>query len=547
MIRSMHEQFRMDSPTPMNPHFHTFLLAAVASVLTLGALANADQPTFTRDIAPVLHDNCVQCHRPGEIAPMSLLTYEEARPWGKSIKKNVASRAMPPWKADPAHGTFSNDMSLTDQQIDTIIRWVDSGMPLGDQADMPNLPEFTEGWQMGQPDYIVSLPPVDVAAEGPDTFPNLDVVLDIPENRWLRAVEVRPGNREVVHHLVAFTDSGFGGAAIPDFLAVWAVGTPPQTYPEGMGRRLGKQATLRTNMHYHTNGVAVTDETRFGLYFGEGELQKEVNGQFSGTVNFKIPAYASDHKLTARSIIDQDIQIVSFFPHMHTRGRSMRYTATYPDGRTETLLNVPQYDFNWQWFYYPAEPVLLPEGTVLDVEAHYDNSAANPNNPDPSVDLVFGESTYAEMMFGVFEFVPVDGVKPTPANPARKIQQMLATYPPENAYNVQVDLGLIRLASGFILPPDGGDGIWYFPFGRELFDLPMRNVSWEGDSFSASVSLLGQEGITMMGTVSPEGAIAGTFDVSEFDFTQLSGASAGEGAPSIEPRGFEGVRVSTRD
>ena len=514
----------------------TACLAAMFCTSGQGSAASA-APTFTKDVAPIFHASCAECHRPGEIAPMSLLTYEDARPWAKSIKKYVGNGDMPPWKADPRHGKFSNDISLTEDEIATVVDWVDAGAPRGPRSDMPEMPTFTEGWQLGKPDYIVDLDAIDVPAEGPDMFPNIDVQVDLPEDKWIRAVEVRPGNRKVLHHLVAFLGSGANSAtAIPDFLTVWAVGTSPAVYPEGTGRKVSKDAGLRMNMHYHTYGEAVTDQTRIGLYFSDEEPEKVINGQFAGTVNFRIPAYDEDYRVDARYLVDEDIQLISFFPHMHTRGKSMKYTATYPDGTQEILLNVPRYDFNWQWFYYPEEPVTLPEGTVVDIEAHYDNSSGNPNNPDPSVDVIFGEDSYSEMMFGAFEFIPVEGQYPKPIDITKKLDRVLATYDSETTFRVVADLGQLQLKSGFLLPKEG-DGIWYFPLGRQLFEIPLSNIQWNGDTFHADVTLLGQGGITMAGTVSPDGSIEGTFDIGDFDTSEIGGGL-------ITPKGFSGARFA---
>ena len=214
----------------------------------------------------------------------------------------------------------------------------------------------------------------------------------------------------------------------------------------------------------------------------------------------------------------------------------MKYTATYPDGTSEILLDVAEYDFNWQWYYYPEEPVILPEGTVLDIEAHFDNSSENPNNPDPSMDVIFGEGTDSEMMFGVFDFVAVNGKYPKPIDMTEKLGRVLATYDPETAFEVTVDLGMMKLKSGFLVPKEG-DGIWYLPFGRQLYELPLSNIQWTGNSFHADITVLGQGGITMDGVVSADGLIEGTFDTGEFDARELGG---------IDPRGFSGSRFAKK-
>src|SRR5262245_27490673 len=216
------------------------IASAFAIVRPLGGAAPG--ATFTRDVAPILHRTCVSRHRAGEVAPMALLTYQDARPWARSIKEKVTSRQMPPWFADPNVGAFSNDPRLTAAEIETIARWVDAGAPQGDPKQMPALPVFTEGWQLGEPDQIIELPEVQIPATGADYFPTPNIALDLKEDRWVRAIEVRPSNREVTHHTVIFSTSGnpMSGTGLFDVLAVWAVGTPPTVYPDGMGRWVRK-------------------------------------------------------------------------------------------------------------------------------------------------------------------------------------------------------------------------------------------------------------------------------------------------------------------
>ncbi|MBI1784832.1 thiol-disulfide isomerase, partial [Candidatus Sumerlaeota bacterium] len=375
---------------------------------------NQSPPTYNKDIAPIFFSKCVGCHRPGEAAPMTLLTYQETRPWVKSIKNSVVKRDMPPWDANPEHGKWVNDISLTEGQIATIAKWVDSGAPEGNTSDLPPAPEFKDGWQLGTPDYVIDMPEVDVPATGNDYFPNLDLSLDIPEKHWVRAVEVRPGNRDVLHHIVLFT-SGLGMASAGgtfDALAVWAVGTGPVVYPEGSGRWVNPKMHLTANMHYHPNGTAQKDKTQVALYFGKGEIQKEISSAIAGELNFKIPPNTDNYTLKSTYYVNQDINVISLFPHMHMRGKHMTFVAKYPDGTEKTLLDVPKYDFNWQWFYYPAEKLTLPADTEIEITGIYDNTSNNPNNPDPNATLTFGEQSQDEMMFGFLEFSPVEGVKP---------------------------------------------------------------------------------------------------------------------------------------
>ena len=368
--------------------------------------AMGEPPTYSRDVAPIIFENCVSCHREGEIAPMSLSNYQETRPWARSIKRYVSNRTMPPWFANPAHGEFTNNPSLSKKEIATIVKWVKSGAPEGDPANMPKHPEFTQGWQMGEPDAIIELPEVSIPADGNDIFPNVEFSPDIDDSQWLRAIEIRPSNRDVAHHVVIFmSTAGAMSLRDLDILGTWAVGTPPNAYPKGMGRQLRKGQIFTANMHYHPNGTAGKDITRIGLYYGKGKLENEITGRLVGSTFFTIPAGAENHKEVFTFPIRENIRMVSMFPHMHFRGKDMRFTATYPGGRKEILLDVPKYDFDWQLFYYPKTPIDLPAGTKLEIVAHYDNSANNPANPDPTRDVRFGLQSTDEMMFGIFEFI----------------------------------------------------------------------------------------------------------------------------------------------
>ena len=388
------------------------VMALVFSVVSFAAEGDAESVVFSRDVAPILMENCAHCHRPGEIAPMSLLSYGEARPWAKSIKKVVANREMPPWFAEAEHGPWANDTSLSDDEIRTIVAWVDQGAVEGDPALMPPPPVFTTGWQLGEPDYVFALPKVEIPADGPDLHPTPIMRLDLPERRWVRAVEVRPGDPEVNHHQVLFMAGGMGGDESQrengrfNILAVWAAGTAPTVFPEGTGRWLSPGDLLVLNQHYHPNGVdARTDVTRVGLYFGEGEPDAEVSAVIAGTMDFKIPAGAENHELRVTHTLLEDVRIISYFPHMHLRGTDMTFIATRPDGTKETLLHVPNYNFDWQLFYYPEEPKHFPKGTEIEIIAHYNNSESNEFNPDPTRDVGFGLQTTDEMMFGVFEMI----------------------------------------------------------------------------------------------------------------------------------------------
>jgi hypothetical protein len=500
-------------------HHLSMLRAAAAVTVALVAplpAAAAPDVTFTRDVAPILHARCATCHRSGEVAPMPLLTYADARPYARAIRDRVVSRRMPPWPADRSVGHFSNDPSLTAKEIDLITQWVDAGAPQGDPRDLPPLPSFPEGWQMGEPDLIVELPEVEVPARGRDIFPIPTVALDLKEDRWIRAVEIRPGNPQVSHHAVLFSGTpGPFAMAVSNVLAVWAVGTPPTVHTEGTGRWLRKGQVIFANLHYHPNGTATTDRTRIGFYFGKGDLKKEVSTAVAGNVTFSIPPGATDHELRAVYVADQDISIVSFFPHMHLRGKDMKMTATFPDGRQQVLLNVPAYDFNWQLFYYPTERIQLPRGTRVDVVAHYDNSAANRANPNPQRTVTFGETSNDEMMFGTFEFIADAGVSPLPPDDRMRVEVLLSRLPRESSFALSAPFLFGQMVSGLHLPRTG-DGTWYLAVRPGIIiDVPVRNVVWKGNAFTFETEMrAGRIGSAMVvaGEVHDDGTVTGTVE-----------------------------------
>ena len=512
-----------------------FLAALTGPFSNAGADDVPDRVTYSRDVAPILFENCAACHRPGEIAPMSLHTYDEVRPWAKSIREKVVKREMPPWFADPAHGVFQNDASLSEKEIAIIAKWVDQGAKRGDVKDMPAFPEFTDGWQMGEPDFIIELPEVTVPATGPDYFPDLSFTANVPEDEWVNAVEIRPSNREVAHHVVIFMVGGMGGSGMGGnfgVLGVWAVGSSPNVYPEGMGRRIKPGQRFMTNMHYHPNGTEATDRTRIGLYFGEGEMQKEIEATLAGSFTFSIPPGVANHSEVSSWYVENDIKIVSLFPHMHLRGKDMAFTAVYPDGRRETLLSVPNYDFDWQLYYYPEEPISLPAGSKIELAAHYDNSAGNPNNPDPTATVGFGTSTTDEMMFGLFEYYYDEGVKPKELTDADRMAQIASRLPEGEAYAVDFKFGSMAVPSVLHLPREG-DGEWLVSFGGQQLAIPVRNVVWVGDHFEFMLTLrFGNIGgdFSVAGSVNDEGAIAGKLsseDDSMMLMTDFEGTLAG--------------------
>jgi hypothetical protein len=418
------------------------------------APAKPSVPTYTKDVAPILFKNCTGCHRPGEIGPMSLLTYDDVRPRAKDIRDKVADGVMPPWHADKSHGSFANDRSLTDADKATLIRWANNGAPKGDAKDMPSAPTYTEGWALGTPDVVLEMP-VDykVPADGFVEYEYFEIPTNFTEDKWVQSVEVRPGSRAVVHHVIVtarpgkpeprpggFTfakgmdipkgQTGAGAAAAgPDpkhgkgqslfpppqrlgvFVGGFAPGTSAFKYEPGTAMLIRAGSTLVMQMHYTPNGKETIDRTKIGLIFAKEPPKTElrlgtlINGQL------KIPAGEKDYSIAAEMTTLTDVSLRSMLPHTHLRGKSWEYTATYPDGRSEVILSVPKYDFNWQTEYVFAEPLKLPKGTKIRAVAHYDNSDGNKSNPDPTIDVAWGDQTWEEMMFTAYTY-SIDGVKP---------------------------------------------------------------------------------------------------------------------------------------
>ena len=419
-------------------------IAAAAASVVVPASARADSvPTFARDVAPILYKNCVSCHRPGEMGPMSLVRYADARPWAKAIRERVVARSMPPWFADPHYGRFSNDPSLRQHDIDTIAAWVNGGAPQGLLKDMPKLPDtFVEGWQIGIPDVVVEMPEeFQVPASGTINYRTYNVKTSFKDDLWVVAAEVRPADRAHVHHaVVTVIDPGGNqplgalevtplpqdgkqatqltpsevearlktersrSASTEHRLAGYAVGEGPRVIPGGFAKRVPAGSTLSFSMHYTTNGTPGKDRTKIGLVLAKTPPKAEM---FMGLINnglFEIPPGDPDTKVESEGALLQDVAVWSIHPHMHVRGKDMTYTAIYPDGRREILLRVPRYRFDWQLDYYLETPKTLPKGTKLLVTAHYDNSAANKDNPDPTATVHYGDQTWDEMMAGYFTY-----------------------------------------------------------------------------------------------------------------------------------------------
>src|SRR5882762_8154897 len=376
------------------------------------AAVAADAPvTFARDVAPIFNKSCVECHRPTMFAPMSLTTFDAARPWAKSIKQRVVSGAMPPWGADTPHGMFKNDPRLTKQEIDTIAAWVDAGAPKGDDKDLPPTPTFAEGWTIGKPDAIFTMDEeFTIPADGAVPYKYFKAPTGLTEDKWIQAIEIHPGARTHVHHVIAFTQPtgqplNPGGALGPTNIGGVTPNKPGLVVEPGIARRLRGNQDIVLQIHYTTNGTEATDRTTVGIIYATQPPTKLMAGGMALNPKFVIPPNADNHEVTATQAIAKDTLLTSLTPHMHVRGKDMTYIAHYPDGTSETLLSVPKYDFNWQLTYELATPKVLPKGTEVEVIAHFDNSPGNKFNPDPSKDVKWGDQTFEEMMIGFWSTV----------------------------------------------------------------------------------------------------------------------------------------------
>jgi hypothetical protein len=437
------------------------------------AAANAaPQVTFYKDVLPVLQKNCQTCHRPGEAAPMTFMSYDEARPWAKAIKAAVATKKMPPWFADSHFGKFSNDRSLSQADIDTLTNWADSGSVAGNPKDAPKAVAFVEGWRINKPDLVLAMPVAfNVPASGTIDYQYVVIPTGFTEDKLVQMAEARPGDPSVVHHIIAFIrepgnpwlkglkpgvafdakqamedaqreaqahpqpqgqkrggGEGGGGGFGGDFLAGYAPGTLPNVMKPGQAKLVPAGSDIILQIHYTATGKATTDISKVGIIFATQPASERVVTLAATTANFAIPPGDSNYKVETTLKLQDDATLINLLPHMHFRGKDFIYKVTYPSGETETLLSVPHYDFNWQLTYDLAQPKLLPKGTVIDCIAHYDNSANNKFNPDPTKEVHYGEQTWEEMMFGFFDVsVPMNKTAMDLMVPKKADQQKSST------------------------------------------------------------------------------------------------------------------------
>jgi len=386
------------------------MLAAPALLLLHGA-------TFHKDVLPILQMRCQPCHRPGEIAPMPLVTYRDARPWAKAIREAVLTGKMPPWFAESGL-RFENDPRLAPAEIATIDAWVRAGAPAGDARDS-RVVAWTRGWNITTPDQVITMPePVPVPARGRLDYQFVILPSGLIEDRWVQAAEIRPGARGAVHHVVAYVrepSSGWlrdqpagkpfarHGATTSDILAIYAPGQPAMQLASGSAKLIPAGSDVVLQIHYTPNGRAAADRTSIGLVWAPAKPEKRVLTLQLATPEIRIPPGERNHRVTVAGTMPNDAVLLSLFPHMHLRGTAFEYALEWDNGRVETLLRVAPYDFHWQLAYRLAEPRLLRKGTRLRATAWYDNSPRNPRNPDPAVEVVYGEQSDDEMMVGFFD------------------------------------------------------------------------------------------------------------------------------------------------
>lgn len=362
--------------------------------------------SYSGEVAAILQARCQACHRPGQVGPFALLTYDDARRWATSIAEVVEDRRMPPWHADPRSGHFRNDRSLSPADRATLLAWVEQGAPLGDPTRIPPPRAFAADWSIGTPDQVIAMPkPLDIPESGVMDYVNVDVPSGFTADRWVQAAEILPTERSVVHHVIVYVlAQDAAGKKRKDHLAAYVPGDIPTVYPAGVAKKIPAGATLRFEIHYTPTGTAKVDQSRLGLIFATAPVEHEAHTRFVMNAKFAIPPGADDHEVASTWTVPKAAHLISLSPHMHLRGKDFRYTATFPDGRSEVLLNVPAYDFGWQSVYVLREPLALPPGTRIDCLAHFDNSPGNPNNPDPTREVRWGEQSFQEMMMGYLDY-----------------------------------------------------------------------------------------------------------------------------------------------
>ena len=383
-----------------------------------GAEGTGGEITFNRDIAPIIFSNCVTCHRDGEVAPFGLTSYKQVSKRARQIAEVVSQRVMPPWKPAADYGHFSGERRLSDAQVSLIHAWAEADAPEGESADLPALPKFPTGWQLGKPDMIVRMPKrFALHADGPDLYQHFVIPLGLNEDRVIRAIEVHPGNPKIVHHAHMFLDNTgqarlldeadpsdgytrFGGHGLssPAYLGGWNPGATPHFFPRGTGRLMPKGGDVVFQIHYHPSGKPEFDQTEIGIYFAPPDALQLIADLVVGNVDLMIPAGTSEARFTAEYTTPASILLMEIRPHMHLLGKSYRVRGLLPTGEEVPLVKIEDWDFNWQDSYILDPIVRLPAGSKIQIEVVYDNSSQNPANPNsPPKTVYFGEESTDEM------------------------------------------------------------------------------------------------------------------------------------------------------
>src|SRR6266404_2782026 len=419
----------------------SFLLSLFVGVAASAATTQTPV-TFYKNVLPVLQRNCQGCHRPGEAAPMSFMDYQTTRPYAKAMKAAVLSKKMPPWLADSHFGKFSNDRSLPESDLKTLVAWADAGAPEGNPKDAPKPVSFIDGWNIGTPDVVIEMPAAfDVPAKGTIEYQYVVLPTNFTGDRWVKMAEVRPGNRALLHHVIAFlrppgskwmADAKPGVPFVPsretrprqqaqnnnrqanadpqgeamlasELLVGYAPGLQPWICEPGAAKLVSAGSDIVLQLHYTANGTEATDKTKIGLIFYKGTPEKRQLTMNATNAKFAIPPGDPAYKVESQITLNENSELVGLMPHMHLRGKDFLYKVVYPTGESSTLLSVPKYDFNWQLFYFFEKPMVMPKGTRIECTAHFDNSPNNPANPDPSKEVKWGDQSWEEMMIGWFD------------------------------------------------------------------------------------------------------------------------------------------------
>lgn len=384
---------------------------------------NEEPFTYTEDIAPILTNHCTRCHKDDGIAPWSMTDYQTIHGWSSTIKQVLLSKRMPPWKADPHIGDFKNDFSLTDSSAYALYRWIETGMERGPGEDtLSKLPQKTKAWPLGTPDTIITLKPEKIPATGIVPYRYQTFSLGLKEDTWLQGVGIQPGSTKAVHHIVLTNKETNKKSLIvnrparpwtDNYIALGGGIDQNTMFPEGTGVFLKKGTELTIQIHYTPTGKEEEDRTQLGFYYYDTPPEKEFYALSPSNTTFTIPPHSSNVTLTVADTLTKDIDIHYLVPHMHYRGTSMRMSVIAPSGEQQTLISVPDYNFNWQYLYKLKEPIRVTKGSVILVEGTYDNSWQNPLNPDPSKELHFGIQSTDEMLIGFLNYTLAEPHKKT--------------------------------------------------------------------------------------------------------------------------------------